>query len=128
MALVASVVSGNVACTTEEVPGGHCGPAQTYESVVANIHVTGGSVTFRGRNLLSLPPRARRALCGRHVGMIFQDPLSALNPVFTVGWQLSEMYRVHEAVARREADERAINFDEVNLGFPEQIALLEADR
>ena len=70
--------------------------------------LTGGSVTFRGRDLLSLPPRARRALCGRHVGMIFQDPLSALNPVFTVGWQLSEMYRVHNGVARREAGERAI--------------------
>ena len=90
------------------------GKSVSFEAVLGILEsppgfVTGGAVTFRGQDLLSLPSRERRALCGRHIGMIFQDPLSALNPVFTVGWQLSEMYRVHQGVARGEAERHAIS-------------------
>ena len=70
--------------------------------------VTGGSAVFQGDDLFSLPARARRAVCGRRIGMIFQDPLSALNPVYTVGWQLSEMFRVHLKTGAKEAEERAV--------------------
>jgi oligopeptide/dipeptide ABC transporter ATP-binding protein len=47
-------------------------------------------------------------MCGRRIGMIFQDPLSALNPVYSVGWQLSEMFRVHQHLSRKAARDKAI--------------------
>ena len=65
--------------------------------------VTGGSVRLRGQELLDLPERRRRSFRGDHIGMIFQDALSALNPVFTVGDQISEMFQVHRGMKRKEA-------------------------
>ena len=89
------------------------GKSVTFETVLGILEsppgfITGGSIRFRGQDLFALPERERRALCGRHIGMIFQDPLSALNPVFTVGQQLSEMFRVHLGLGRQEAEKRAI--------------------
>ncbi|WP_298326234.1 ABC transporter ATP-binding protein [Haloactinopolyspora sp.] len=78
--------------------------------------VTGGAVRFRGQDLLALPDEERRAYRGRSISMIFQDALSALNPVFTVGWQISEMFRVHEGLSRKDAKARAIDLmDQVRI-------------
>jgi oligopeptide transport system ATP-binding protein len=74
--------------------------------------VTGGSVRFRGVELLDLPESERRSVRGDRVAMIFQDALTALNPVFSVGWQIAEMFRVHRGVSRKEARERAIELME----------------
>jgi len=74
--------------------------------------VTGGSVRFRGQDLLALPEDDRRQFRGRSIAMIFQDALSSLNPVFSVGWQISEMYRVHEGTSRQEGRKRAIELME----------------
>ena len=65
--------------------------------------VTGGQVLFRGRDLLTLPEEERRRIRGAQLAMIFQDALSALNPVLTVGAQLGEMFEVHHGFSRREA-------------------------
>jgi len=54
-----------------------------------------GSIRFDGVELLQLPPGQRRALCGDRIALIFQDALASLNPVYTVGWQLAEMFRIH---------------------------------
>ncbi|GAA0620870.1 ABC transporter ATP-binding protein [Sporichthya brevicatena] len=70
--------------------------------------VTGGQVRFRGQNLFELTPDERRKLRGAEMAMIFQDALSALNPVFTVGWQIGEMFRVHQGMSRKEAKAKAI--------------------
>ena len=70
--------------------------------------VTGGSVRFRGAELLALPERQRRLIRGQHIAMVFQDALSALNPVFSVGWQIGEMFRKHRGLSRKAATERAI--------------------
>lgn len=70
--------------------------------------VTGGQVRFRGTDLLALPEEARRQHRGRSLSMIFQDALSSLNPVFPVGWQIAEMFRVHYGTSRSEARKRAI--------------------
>ena len=51
------------------------------------------------------------------IGMIFQDPLSALNPVYTVGWQIAEMFRVHQGLRRHEADRLAVAMLE-RVGIP----------
>ncbi|MGP4028960.1 ABC transporter ATP-binding protein [Actinomadura sp. 3N407] len=67
-----------------------------------------GSVRLRGEELLGLPERRRREYRGDRISMIFQDALTALNPVFTVGDQLREMYRVRRGLGRREARDRAV--------------------
>jgi peptide/nickel transport system ATP-binding protein len=68
-----------------------------------------GSVTFDGRDLLTLPGREMRQVRGDRIAMIFQDPLSSLNPYYTVGTQIAEAYRSHRSgVSRREARRVAI--------------------
>ncbi|MEO3750263.1 ABC transporter ATP-binding protein [Streptomyces sp. B6B3] len=70
--------------------------------------ITSGEVRFQGRDLLTLGAEERRRVRGERMAMIFQDALSALNPVLPVGYQLAEMYRVHRGAPRREARERAV--------------------
>lgn len=67
-----------------------------------------GQVLFRGRDLLTLPDKEMRSLRGREIAMVFQDPMTALTPVYTVGWQIAEQIRAHEKVSRKEADARAV--------------------
>ena len=67
-----------------------------------------GQILFEGRDLVTLSESEMRRVRGRHIGMIFQEPMSALDPVFTVGSQISETVRMHFPVSRREADERAV--------------------
>lgn len=66
----------------------------------------GGQVLFEGRDLLVMPPRQRRQLQGSAQGMIFQDPLSSLNPVLTLGEQVSEILLTHTDLTRRQAWQR----------------------
>ncbi|MFE2444569.1 ABC transporter ATP-binding protein [Streptomyces melanosporofaciens] len=70
--------------------------------------VTGGQVLFRGRDLLTMGARERRRIRGAAMAMIFQDALSALNPVVSVGAQLAEMYEVHRGMSRKDARRRAV--------------------
>ncbi len=74
--------------------------------------VTGGEVLFRGVDLLKLPDDQRRQVRGSRIAMIFQDALSALNPVFTVGWQIAEMFRVHKGMNRADARDAAVGLME----------------
>jgi oligopeptide/dipeptide ABC transporter ATP-binding protein len=69
----------------------------------------GGEVIVDGRDLLTLPPRERAKSRGRDVAMVFQDPLTALDPVFTVERQLTETIRRHMDVSKREARDRAVD-------------------
>lgn len=99
------------------------GKSITFEAVLGTLdsppgQVTGGRAIFGGRNLFDLPKRQRRAICGNRIGMVFQDPLSALNPVYTVGWQMSEMYRVHRGLNRAEALKRSKEML-VRVGIPD---------
>ena len=70
--------------------------------------VTGGSVRFEGRNLLELGPKELRSIRGDQIAMIFQDPMSSLNPAFTVGNQIAEQVRAHRDVGRAEAKRIAV--------------------
>jgi oligopeptide transport system ATP-binding protein len=70
--------------------------------------VTRGAVRFRGTDLLALPPKKSRAYAGEHVAMVFQDALAALNPVHSVGYQLTEVLRVRRGIGRGEARRRAV--------------------
>nr|WP_047309656.1 ABC transporter ATP-binding protein [Rhodopseudomonas palustris] len=80
-----------------------------------------GEIVFDGVDLLKLSPRRMRAVRGRDIAMIFQEPMSALDPVFTVGDQISEAYRVHFPVSRAEGRDRAIEaLREVGIPAPER--------
>ncbi len=69
--------------------------------------VTGGPVTFEGRDLLQLPPEEMRRVRGGRVGFIFQDPMTSLNPVLRVGFQIEEPLRKHMGLGKRAARARA---------------------
>jgi len=85
----------------------------------------GSSIRFDGRELLGLPLGERRALCGKDIAMIFQEPMSSLNPVFTVGFQIGEVLRLHMGMSRREARARTLALlDEV--GMPDPAAKIDA--
>ncbi|MGJ3507483.1 ABC transporter ATP-binding protein [Enemella sp. A6] len=75
-------------------------------------YVTGGSVKYCGTELLSMPEKERQSIRGAEIAMIFQDALSALNPVFPVGWQIAEMFRTHRGTNRSDAKEAAIRLME----------------
>ena len=75
-------------------------------------------IEFQGQNLLYLSREQRRKLCGKDISMIFQEPMSSLNPVFTVGWQISEVLRLHLNMNKHEAQKRAIELLE-EVGIPE---------
>ncbi|MER7984336.1 ABC transporter ATP-binding protein [Streptomyces noursei] len=79
--------------------------------------VTGGRILFQGRDLLTLGREERRRIRGAKMAMIFQDALSALNPVLSVGAQLGEMFRVHTGASRKDAREKAVALME-RVGIP----------
>lgn len=70
--------------------------------------IPAGTIKFRGTDLLRLSEEARTQVRGQRIAMVFQDALSSLNPVFTVGWQIGEMFRVHRGMGRRDAQKKAI--------------------
>ncbi|WP_454156841.1 ABC transporter ATP-binding protein [Microbacterium lacticum] len=81
-----------------------------------------GSVRWDGRELIGLPDRELATLRGDEIGIVFQEPRTALNPVRTVGRQIGESIRIHEGASRREASRRAVaEAARVRLPDPEQI-------
>jgi len=90
-----------------------CGKSVTALSIMRLIpsppgKVVGGLVFFRGRDLLKLNGEEMRKVRGNEISMIFQEPMTSLNPVFTVGNQIVEAIRLHQGLGRREAREKAI--------------------
>jgi len=71
--------------------------------------VAGGEIRFEGRRIDDLPYEEMRKLRGRHIGAIFQDPLTSLNPLYTVGHQLIETIRTHLPMTAAQARERAVD-------------------
>jgi ABC-type dipeptide/oligopeptide/nickel transport system ATPase component len=76
-----------------------------------------GSILFRGRDLVPLRDAALRPIRGKEIGLVYQDPLGALNPVRTIGSQLREPLRLHLGLSRAAADERAVELLE-RVGIP----------
>jgi peptide/nickel transport system ATP-binding protein len=90
-----------------------CGKTVTALSILGLIprhtgQITAGSIRYRGKDLLKLHPDEQRAIRGDRIAMIFQDPLTALNPVHRVGAQIAEQIEAHRDVTGREAWRRAI--------------------
>lgn len=83
--------------------------------------VTADEITFDGQDLLHMDRRARRRIVGKDLAMIFQEPMSSLNPCFTAGWQIKEVLRFHLGLGRAERHTRAIElFEQVGIPDPEK--------
>ncbi len=89
-----------------------CGKSITGLSILRLLppagRIVGGEIRFEGRNLLELGAEDMRRLRGRKIAMVFQDPMTSLNPVFTIGTQIAEPILVHQKTSRREAWNRAV--------------------
>jgi oligopeptide transport system ATP-binding protein len=98
-----------------------CGKSVTAQAIMGILdtppgYVTQGEVLYRGIDLLKLPEKQRRKVRANRIAMIFQDALSALNPVYTVGFQLGELFRKHRGMSRGDAKRRAVELlDQVKI-------------
>ena len=102
-----------------------CGKSVTALSVMRLIQppgkIVGGEILLRGRDLLQLDQRAIRAVRGKDISMIFQEPMVSLSPVYTVGQQITEAILVHTQLSKKEALERAVDMlRRVGIPSPEQ--------
>jgi oligopeptide/dipeptide ABC transporter ATP-binding protein len=103
-----------------------CGKSVTAFSITRLLpqphgQILGGSVWFEGRDLVTLPQEEMRPLRGREISMIFQEPMTALNPVQTVGRQLAEAILLHEACPKSEVLARSLDMmRKVRISAPEQ--------
>jgi oligopeptide/dipeptide ABC transporter ATP-binding protein len=90
-----------------------CGKSMTALSIMRLVpgpggRITGGQVVFRGRDLLTLPEEAMRRVRGREIAMIFQEPMTSLNPVLSIGRQLTEGLEIHLGLSAADAERRAV--------------------
>ena len=103
------VLSGQTVCIAGE---SGCGKSVTALSIMGllpdNARVDGGRILFRGNDLVTLSAEERRRLRGRGLAMVFQEPMTALNPVLTVGQQIAEVFLIHGTASAREARARAL--------------------
>ena len=103
-----------------------CGKSLTALSVMRLVpeppgRVVGGRIRFRGEDLLALPEEKMRRMRGRHLSMVFQEPMTSLNPVYKVGEQISEGVRLHQGLSKAAAREHSVEMlRQVGIPAPEQ--------
>jgi peptide/nickel transport system ATP-binding protein len=100
-----------------------CGKSVTAMSILRLVasppgRIESGSIELDGRDLLRLSEREMRAVRGNSISMIFQEPMTSLNPVYTAGWQIMEAILLHQKASRREARARAVELLRL-VGIPE---------
>ena len=104
-----SVSEGEIVAIVGESGSGKSVSVNALMGLVAEPgRVTGGSITFDGRDVLAMTKKQLRSLRGKEIGMVFQDPMTSLNPVFTVGNQLMETLLLHTDMSKAEAYKRSV--------------------
>jgi oligopeptide/dipeptide ABC transporter ATP-binding protein len=111
--------------TTALVGESGCGKSVTALSLMRLIeppgHIVSGSVTLDGRDLLALDEREMEQVRGARIGMVFQDPLTSLNPALSIGGQIVETLKAHQPMSRAQAERKAIELlARVGVANPEQ--------
>jgi peptide/nickel transport system ATP-binding protein len=103
-----------------------CGKSVTAAAIMGLLprnSTVRGSIQFEGEEMVGASDSVLRRLRGNRVSMIFQDPMTSLNPVYTVGWQLAEAYRAHHKVSARQARAKAVEaLDQVGIPQPDRRA------
>ncbi len=112
------VSRGEVFAIVGESGSGKSVTAMSILGLLPTLKVERGEILWKGRDLLQLPEDERRKVRGKEIAMIFQDPLTALNPVHTVGRQIGEMARIHEGLRKGPALDRAVEMLDL-VGIPE---------
>jgi len=107
-----------------------CGKSVTALSILRLVasppgRIESGSIELEGKDLLKMTEREVRDVRGNVVSMIFQEPMTSLNPVYTVGWQIAEPVRLHQGKSRREARARAVELLKL-VGIPEPETSVDA--
>ncbi|MYF86747.1 MAG: ABC transporter ATP-binding protein, partial [Rhodospirillaceae bacterium] len=103
-----------------------CGKSMTALAIMGLVptppgRIAGGEIVYRGENLLKASKERMRRIRGNRISMIFQEPMTALNPVFTVGDQIAESIVLHQGLSRRAALDRAVELlREVHIPAPER--------
>jgi oligopeptide/dipeptide ABC transporter ATP-binding protein len=101
-----------------------CGKSVTAMSIIRLLpsppsHVEAGRIIFDGEDLLELDDAAMRNIRGNRIGMIFQEPMTSLNPTFSVGFQIGEVLRIHRGLNQRQSRDRCVELlDMVGVGSP----------
>ena len=104
-----------------------CGKSLTALAIMgllegSAVRIAGGSIHFQGRNLLALAPVERRRLMGERMAMIFQEPMTSLNPVYRIGDQIGEAILQHRRMSRKQVHERVLELlDLVRIPDPERL-------
>ncbi|KWX81203.1 peptide ABC transporter ATP-binding protein [Paenibacillus riograndensis] len=105
-----------------------CGKSITSLSIMQLLpkrisRIAAGQIRFEGKDMLKMPVKEVRRIRGNRIAMIFQEPMTSLNPVFKIGRQISESARFHLKLSKKEADERAVEMlRKVGIPRPEKIA------
>lgn len=99
-----------------------CGKSVTAHSIIGLIpdppgKIVGGRILFEGTNLVELPEAKMRKIRGNQISMIFQEPMTSLNPVYSVGDQVAEVIKLHQKLSRRETRDRVIEMFQL-VGIP----------
>ncbi|CAB3627738.1 microcin ABC transporter ATP-binding protein [Achromobacter marplatensis] len=120
--LTLSVNAGEIVCVVGESGSGKSLTAGAILGLLPQgVHASGGQIHWEGQDLLQLAPDALRRLRGRRIGMIFQEPMTALNPLRTIGDQIGEVFRTHTRLGRAEIARRTLELlDSVRLPDPAQ--------
>ncbi|GGE85782.1 ABC transporter ATP-binding protein [Priestia taiwanensis] len=121
-----SVKKGQTVCVVGE---SGCGKSVTALSLMRLIsspgEIVGGEVYFEGRDVLTLPEKEMRTLRGNEIAMIFQEPMSSLNPVFTIGEQLIETIIEHQLVTKKQAYEKSLELIK-KVGIPRGESIMKS--
>ena len=118
-----AIDAGETVCVVGE---SGCGKSVTAKTVMKLIDmppgkIVAGQVLWQGRDLVPLPPEEMQKIRAKEIAIIFQEPMTSLNPVYTVGAQIAESIRLHEGLSKREAMNRAVEMLKlVNIPTPER--------
>lgn len=114
-----TLAQGEMLALVGESGSGKSATALAIMGLLAPQARTAGRIIFAGDDVLSLPPRQLRALRGNQISMIFQEPMTSLNPVYSIGAQIAESMMAHQKLSRKQARARAIELLElVNIPDP----------
>lgn len=104
-----------------------CGKSVTSMSVLRLVptppgKILGGEILYKGEDLLKMSEKEMRSIRGNEISMIFQEPLTSLNPVFTIGRQITDILRLHQGMSKKQAYEKAMEMlRKVRIPAPEKV-------
>jgi peptide/nickel transport system ATP-binding protein len=120
------LTAGKILCVVGESGSGKSMCAHALMGLLPeNVTAEAGEIAFKGENLLTLDEGAWLALRGRHIAMVFQEPMTALNPLMRIGDQIAEMFEAHDLLAPKERREKALGLLR-EVGLPDPVQSMRA--